>query len=100
MDTRVSQRTGFWEGQGMRRTENLRPVSVPDGRASAPVFVGAALLAMGIAYVLLLAQPGLVHSVSALWSRMPSSGSAPEWTLPAVAAGIVIGGAAIGVALL
>jgi outer membrane biosynthesis protein TonB len=70
------------------------------GRGNGPLFVAAALVAMGIAYVLLLAHPGLVHGVSAVWHRLPGSGSAPGWALPAVAAGIAIGGTAIGVALL
>jgi hypothetical protein len=70
------------------------------GRANGPLFVAAALVAAGIAYVLLLAHPGLVHGVSSVWQRIPTSGSAPGWALPAVAAGIAIGGTAIGVALL
>ncbi len=85
----------------MHRTEKLRPVSVVDqGRAGGPLFIAAALVAMGIAYVLLLAHPGLVHSVNALWQRLPSAAAAPGWALPAVAAGVAVGGTAIGVALL
>jgi hypothetical protein len=70
------------------------------GRASAPVFIAAALVAMGIAYVLLLAHPGLVHSVSSVWKGLPGASGAPGWTLPAVAAGLAIGGTALGVAAL
>lgn len=85
----------------MHRTEKLRPVTVADqGRANAPLFVVAALLAMGVAYLLLLAQPGLVHSLRGLWLRIPGSSGAPAWALPAVAAGVAIGGAALGVAVL
>ena len=85
----------------MHRTEKLRPVTAVDqGRASGPLFIAAALVAMGIAYVLLLAHPGLVHSVNAVWQRIPSAAGAPGWALPAVAAGVAIGGTALGVALL
>jgi hypothetical protein len=86
----------------MHRTEKLRPVAVvvDQGRGNGPVFIAAALVAMGIAYVLLLAHPGLVHSVNAVWQRIPSAAGAPGWALPAVAAGVAIGGTAIGVALL
>jgi hypothetical protein len=85
----------------MPRTEKLRPAMMEDqGRGNGPLFIAAALVAMGIAYVLLLAHPGLVHGVSAVWQRIPTSGSAPGWALPAVAAGVAIGGTAIGVALL
>lgn len=85
----------------MHRTEKLRPVAIVDqGRGNGPVFIAAALVAMGIAYVLLLAHPGLVHSVNAIWQRIPSAASAPGWALPAVAAGVAIGGTAIGVGML
>jgi hypothetical protein len=89
-------------GESMHRTEKLRPVTAVDhpGRANGPVFIAAALVAIGIAYVLLLAHPGLVHGVNAVWGRMPGAGSAPDWALPTFAAGVAIGGTAIGIALL
>jgi hypothetical protein len=67
------------------------------GRIGAPLLIAGVLLAMGIAYVLLLAQPGLVHGVGRLWSFLPEAARAPSWALPAVAAGVAIGGAGLGV---
>src|SRR5688572_2135363 len=99
MDTHMCP-ARHWGGD-MQRTQKLRPVTVADqGWANAPLFVAGALLAMGVAYLMLLAQPGLVQVVSAMWSRIPGAGGAPGWALPAVAAGVAIGGGALGVAVL
>lgn len=64
-------------------------------RASATAVAGAMLAAIGLAYILLVAQPGLLRSFNAALSQWPSSQGKPTWLLTL----LVIGVAAIGVSL-
>lgn len=67
-------------------------------RAGASLAVGAAVATVGAAYLYALSQSGLMRSATSWWSTLPQSG--PEWALPAVAAGVAIGGISLGVVLL
>lgn len=69
-------------------------------RASAAAYGAAALLAVASAYVMLLARPELVGAAAAFWGKLHFAQDAPSWALPAISAGVAIGCAAAGIALL
>jgi hypothetical protein len=61
--------------------------------------VGAAVAAVGAAYLFALSQSGLLRSATAWWSDQ-SVPRGPSWVLPAIAAGVAVGGISLGVVLL
>src|SRR5689334_19675657 len=69
-------------------------------RAGASLAVGAAVAAVGAAYLYALSQSGLLHSASTWWSSLPAPTRGPAWALPGIAAGAAIGGISLGVVLL
>jgi hypothetical protein len=71
----------------------------PTPRAGASLAVGAAVAAVGAAYLYALSQSGLLRTATTWWTSQPTP-SGPDWALPAVAAGVAIGGISLGVVLL
>ena len=83
------------------QTENFRPVSVgAQTRGNSSLLIASALVAAGIAYVLLVLQPTLVKSIGGTWGSSASLQHGNSWILPAVAAGIVIAAASLAMLLL
>jgi hypothetical protein len=84
----------------MKQSEDLQyGDSAPRSRAGASLAVGAAVAAVGAAYLFALSQSGLLRSSTAWWSE-PSAARGPSWVLPAIAAGVAVGGISLGVVLL
>jgi hypothetical protein len=78
----------------MHSHKMVRPMQ-PLQRGVSPVSLAlAAVLAMGLAYAVVLAQPSLVHALRGVF---PLGSGAPPWVLPVAAAGIAVAGGAIGV---
>jgi hypothetical protein len=71
----------------------------PTPRAGASLAVGAAVAAVGAAYLYALSQSGLLRTATTWWTSQPAP-RGPDWALPAVAAGVAIGGISLGVVLL
>jgi hypothetical protein len=68
-------------------------------RPGASLAVGAAVATVGAAYLYALSQSGLLRTATTWWTDQgPQRG--PDWALPAVAAGVAIGGISLGVVLL
>jgi hypothetical protein len=86
----------------MEGTQKLQPVHVVDrgGGIPAPLIVAVVLLAAGLACAMLLAQPGLVKALTALWGSLPASSRGPDWVVPVVAIGVAMGGATLCVLVL
>ena len=84
----------------MKTSEDLRyGDSAPRAGAGASLAVGAAVAAVGAAYLFALSQSGLLRSATAWWSEA-SAARGPSWALPAIAAGVAVGGISLGVVLL
>ena len=80
----------------MEGTQKLQPVHVVDrGSIPAPLIVAVVLLAAGLACAMLLAQPGLVKALTALWGSLPASSRGPDWVVPVIAIGVAMGGATL-----
>jgi hypothetical protein len=85
----------------MEGTRKLRPVNaVAHARMPGSLLLAVALIAAGLAYVSLLAQPALVTALSGLLRGLPSWTRGPEWVVPVAAGGIAVGGAALCLAVL
>jgi hypothetical protein len=69
-------------------------------RAGASLAVGASVAAVGAAYLYALSQSGLLRTATTWWTGQAAPQHGPEWALPAVAAGVAIGGISLGVVLL
>jgi hypothetical protein len=69
-------------------------------RAGASLAVGASVAAVGAAYLYALSQSGLLRTATTWWTGQAAPQHGPEWALPAVAAGMAIGGISLGVVLL
>src|SRR5690242_12100473 len=82
--------------QSMRKLSALETEAQPRGVSLA---VGAGVAAIGLAYLFVLAQSGVLRSVDQLWARLPTA-AGPSWALPAVAAGVSVAGISVGVVLL
>lgn len=85
----------------MKTSEQLRYVdSSPPSRAGASLAVGAAVAAVGAAYLFALSQSGLLRSAATWWSEQAGAPRGPSWALPAIAAGVAVAGISLGVVLL